>query len=331
MHNVRNQLLSFALVAGSGCLTAEPVYPHTDPENKGNWVLNTQVSDEFEGHEIDKAKWYVVGTFEDGKPVYRDPDNPRRKVWRGRAPSQFSGRNYRLEDGKLILQTRWEPDFPFSAADPQGDKYENITTACIIGRRIFRYGYMEIRCKAADAEITSSFWATGGNTELDMFEMFGDHRQPKKLDKDRELWWSIHDWSPKMKGKTVYTEHHDLGFRVADAFHTYGIEWSESGIKYYVDGKLFTEATAEQIDAYAKAKGFEKGYVVTKPLKIWLDQETFPWHGVPDSKADLELNSPDGKRDDGVVDFEIEYVRVWQKAKTATGDRSEPASANAMQ
>lgn len=323
MHNLRSQFLVLALGACSGCLTAEPVYPHTDPENKGNWVLNTQVSDEFDGREIDEGKWYIVGKFEDGKPVYRDPDDPRRKVWRGRAPSQFSGRNYRLEDGKLILETRWEPDFPFSATDPKEGEYENITTACFIGRRSFRYGYMEIRCKAADAEVTSSFWATGSNTELDMFEMFGDHRQPSKLDKDRELWWSIHDWSPEMRGKTVYTEHHDLGFRVADAFHTYGIEWSEAGIRYYVDGKLFTQATAEQIDAYAKTKGFEKGYIVTKPLKIWLDQETFPWHGVPDSKVDLEQNSPEGKRDDGIVDFEIEYVRVWQKAKPTGSDEGE--------
>ena len=317
MHNVKRLLAMLILATCLGVAAAEPFHPHTDPENTGNWVLNQDVSDEFEGREIDEEKWCIVGKFEDGKPIYRDPDSPKRKVWKGRAPSQFSGRNYRLEDGKLMLETRWEPDFPFSPAAPKGGKYGDITTACFIGRRMFKYGYMEIRSKAADAEVTSSFWATGNNTELDMFEMFGDHRQPKKLAKDKELWWSIHDWSRQMKGKSVYTEHHNLGFRVADAFHTYGIEWSEAGIKYYVDGKLVTEATAEQIDAYAKAKGFDKGYVVTKPIKIWLDQETFPWHGVPDSKADLELNSPEGKRDDGVVDFEIEYVRVWQKAQPA--------------
>jgi len=318
MHNLETRLALLALAMCLGVRSAGPQYPHTDPKNTGNWVLNQDVSDEFEGRGVDEGKWYIVGKLEDGKPVYKDPDKPNRKVWIGRAPSQFSGRNYRLEDGKLILETRWEPDFPFRAVDPgKGDKHENITTACLIGRRLFKYGYMEIRCKAADAEVTSSFWATGSNTELDMFEMFGDHRQPNKLQKDRELWWSIHDWRPGMKGKTVYTEHHDLGFRVAAAFHIYGIEWSETGIKYYVDGKLLTEATAEQIDAWAKAKGFAKGYVVTKPIKIWLDQETFPWHGVPDSKADLELSSPDGKRDDGVVDFEIEYVRVWQKAEPA--------------
>lgn len=311
-------LLSLLLAFAPGAFAAPaqtPVYPVSDPANSGKWVLNREVSDEFDGGTIDEEKWYVVGTFQDGEPVYSDPDSPGRKVWKGRHPSQFSGRNHRIENGRLILETRWEPDFPFSTEKgSKNEKYENITTACLIGRRMFKYGYMEIKSKAADAEVTSSFWATGNNTELDMFEMFGDHRQRTKLNKDRELWWSIHDWRPGMKGETVYTERHDLGFRVADDFHVYGIEWRETGIKYYVDGKLFTEASADQIDAYAKAKGFEKGYVVTKPIKIWLDQETFPWHGVPDSKGDLELNSPKGEKDDGVVDFEIEYVRVWQEA-----------------
>jgi beta-glucanase (GH16 family) len=296
------------------------VYPFSDPNNVGGWVLNTNVSDEFEASVIDESKWYIVGKFENGKPVYKDPDYPNKKVWKGRAPSQFSGRNYRLENGKLILETRWEPDFPFADDNTQtwGDdnkieKFENITTACFIGRREFKYGYIEIKSKAADAEITSAFWATGSQTELDIFEQFGDHRQKGKEWMDRELWWSIHDWSKEGKGKTVYTEHLDYGFRVADDFHVYGIEWDENGLKLYVDGKLFTSATKEQVDAYAKEKNLPNGWVMTGPIHIWLDQETFPWHGVPDSLEDLELNSPEGKKEDGVVDFEIEYVRVWQK------------------
>ena len=296
------------------------VYPFSDLNNTGNWELNKDVSDEFDADKIDEDKWYIVGKFENGKPVYKDPDYLNKNVWKGRAPSQFSGRNYRLEDGKLILETRWEPDFPFSddnkqtwGKDNKIEKFENLTTACFIGRREFKYGYMEIKSKAADAEITSAFWATGSQTELDIFEQFGDHRQKGKEWMDRELWWSIHDWSKEGKGKSVYTEHLDYGFRVADDFHVYGIEWDENGLKLYVDGKLFTQATKEQVNAYAKEKEMPNGWVMTGPIHLWLDQETFPWHGVPDSLEDLELNSPEGKKEDGVVDFEIEYVRVWQK------------------
>jgi len=302
-------------------ITKASVLPFSDPTNSGNWALNTNVSDEFEASTIDENKWYIVGKFENGNPIYIDPDYPNKRVWKGRAPSQFSGRNYRLENGKLILETRWEPDFPFAddnkqtwGPDKKVEDFKNITTACFIGRRDFKYGYMEIKSKAADAEITSAFWATGSQTELDIFEQFGDHRQAGKEWKDRELWWSIHDWSREGKGKSVYTERIDYGFRVADDFHVYGIEWDKNGLKLYVDGKYKTGATKEQVDAYAKKKNLPNGWVMTGPIHVWLDQETFPWHGVPDSKEDLELNSPEDKKDDGVVDFEIEYVRVWQKS-----------------
>jgi len=302
---------------------SQDVLPFSDPQNKGNWKLRTDISDEFNDTKIDEDKWYIVGKFDaSGKPLYKHPDKPNKKVWKGRHPSQFSGRNYRLENGKLILETRWEPDFPFSdeigkpwGKDKIKNKFENLTTACFIGRREFKYGYMEIKSKAADAEITSAFWAIGSQTELDIFEQFGDHRQPVKEanGKDRELWWSIHDWSREGKGKTVYTERLDYGFRVADDFHIYGIEWNENGLKLYVDGKYKTGATKEQVDAYAKERNLPNGWVMTGPISIWLDQETFPWHGVPDSLEDLELNSPEGKKDDGIVDYEIEYMRVWQK------------------
>ena len=93
--------------------------------------------------------------------------------------------------------------------------------------------------------------------------------------------------------------------------------WSETGVKYYIDGKLFSEVTAEQVSEWARKNrpvdADYNGYVATKPLNLWLDQETFPWNGIPDSKEDLELNSPEGKKDDGVVDYEIEYIRVWQQ------------------
>ena len=311
--------LTLGLMNSALAVETNPVLPLSDQGNQGGWILNAEVSDEFNSDIIDENKWFIVGKFKDGNPEYKHPDKPNKKVWKGRAPSQFSGRNYRLEQGKLILETRWEPDFPFSdelgkpwGEDKTVNQFENITTACFIGRKFFKFGYMEIRSKSADAEITSSFWAMGNKVELDMFEHFGDHRQPEKADLDRELWWSIHDWG-ELKGKSTYTEHHDLGFRVADDFHTYGIEWDESGITYYVDGKLLTHASAQKIDQYAKARGYKKGYVATVPISIWLDQETFPWHGVPESKEDLELNSPDEKKGDGVVDFEIDYVRVWQR------------------
>lgn len=297
------------------------VYPLSDPNNEGGWIYNAEVSDEFDDAEIDEDRWYIVGKFENGRPVYIHPDLPQKKVWKGRAPSQFSGRNYSLEDGLLKLEARWEPDFPFTKEIHKpvfGDAlpYENITTPCFISRKPFKYGYVEIKSKAADAEVTSAFWSMGPQLEFDFFEQFGDGRNKGKDHLDSELWWSIRDWG-KLKGKPSYTERKDLGFRVADDFHVYGVDWDETGVRYYVDGKLFTSVTADEARAWAKENrdvdDDYDGWVATKPINIWLDMETFPWHGVPDSKEDLEANSPEGEKDDGVVTYDIEYVRVWQK------------------
>lgn len=310
------------LLTGSKGFAKEPYpLPFSDQENKGGWVYNTEVSDEFEAPSLDEDRWFIVGKFVDGKPTYIHPDKPKKKVWKGRAPSQFSGRNHRLEDGMLKLEARWEPDFPFETEIHKpvfGDPlpYENITTACLISRKAFKYGYIEIKSKAADAQVTSAFWSMGPGIEFDFFEQYGDGRGEGKEHLDSELWWSIRDWK-KLRGKPSYTERKDLGFRVADDFHVYGIEWDESGIKYYIDGTLFTSVTAEEATAWARENrevdDDYDGYVATVPINIWLDMEVFPWHGIPKSKEDLERNSSEHLKHDGKVDFQIEYVRVWQK------------------
>ena len=297
--------------------------PFLEKQASTNWILNKEVSDEFNDDKIDEDRWYIVGKFEDGKPVYKHPDKPNKKVWKGRAPSQFSGKNYRLEDGILKLEARWEPDFPFSKEIkvPVFGKplpYENITTACFIQRKEFKYGYIEIRSKAIDAQVTSAFWSMGKNIEFDFFEMFGDGIIKGKEKLDQQLWWSIRDWK-NLRGKPSYTERKDLGFRVAGDFHVYGIDWSAEGIKYYVDGKLFTSVTAAEATKWAKENrkvGADyNGYVATNPINLWLDMEIFSWNGMPTTKEELTQNGNKKQKAAGIMDFEIDYIRVWQKKK----------------
>jgi len=53
--------------------------------------------------------------------------------------------------------------------------------------------------------------------------------------------------------------------------------------------------------------GANENFVITKTIKIWFDQETFLWNGVPDNKEEVG--------GDGSIDFKIEYLRVWKKKK----------------
>ena len=258
------------------------VYPHTDPENKGRWVLNPTVSDEFEGDRLNIRKWHIQGT-----------GGRYQSNFIGRAPSQFSLDNVRLEDGKLKIQTRWEPDYDFhDEPDRSGKAYENITTAAVISQKQFYQGYMEIKAKAANASVTSAFWMTGSKSELDIFEHMGRPAQTHKKHLETEIWSSIHDWSKPHGETSIYSDRLQLPFRVADDFNVYACEWNDEGLIFYVNGEKIREVKKADVD----------GWSLNGPMWVWMDSETFPWHGLPSA-------------DDLPVDYEIEYVRIWQKRK----------------
>lgn len=275
-------------VAASSAIAQSDVYPFSDPENKGKWKLDKNVSDEFEDGKLDLKKWMIQGK-----------DGEYKSRWIGRAPSQFSPNNAKVEDGKLIIMSRWEPDFDFSdkidktdSKTPGGWKYENITTAAVISRKQFHYGYMEIKCKAADASVTSSFWATGKGQELDVFEFIGRPKQKKKKRLEKEYLATIINWSqPPGPNRRSWRAKKELDWRVAGGFHVYGCDWSEVGLKFYADGEEIESVTAKELG--------EK-WVLKNPMWVWVDSETFPWHGNPE-KGDLP------------ADFEIEYIRIWNQ------------------
>ncbi|OEK08792.1 hypothetical protein A8C32_00500 [Flavivirga aquatica] len=277
-------MLSIILVMSSYSTFAQN--PFTDPSNSGGWILNQDLSDEFEEGTIDETKFLLQGR-----------NGEYRSNWIGRAPSQFSPDNARQENGSLKLQTRWEPDFEFSTTPQRdGTKYENITVSAVVTRKQFLYGYMEIKSKSANISIQSSFWATGKGCELDIFENNGKPSLPNKEKLETELWSSIHDWS-QGGGPTIWTGKKQMPFRFADDFHVYGCEWDPEYIKIFVDGQLMRHVTKDEMG---------DNWIMDQPIWLWLDNETFPWQGNP-SQADLP------------ADYEVQYLRVWQKELSTPG------------
>ncbi|MEP4079544.1 family 16 glycosylhydrolase [Haloferula sp.] len=265
--------------------------PLSDPENQGDWVFNEKVSDEFNDGRLDRNKWFVQG--ENGGDYY---------IWKGRPPSQFAEHNVLEKDGKLKIRTQWEPDFKFAQERYADGKYNDaygmlegkplpVTTGAVISRERFLYGYMEVRTKAGDASITSSFWAIGYESELDIYEQMGKPKIGKTIG---EKTWkaSVHDWSPPAKRPTRrFGLEKEMNFRVAEEFHVYAAEWGEDDLKLYLDGKKVWETTREK-------EG--RNWVLNNPLEIWFDSEIFKWNGLPNEE---ELP----------VDYEIDYIRIWQK------------------
>ncbi len=299
--------LGFALLGVISCESVtDPVVqydfplPFSDSTNQGGWVLNEEISDEFDGSSLDTNKWFIEGV------------NGDYYIWKGRAPAQFVPHNVLVEDGKLKLRTQWEPNYDF---DDEGYKESGgeaygvfegkplpITTAGVITKKRFLNGYMEVKSKVGDAAITGAFWAIGYEQELDIYELMGKPKVEKGDIQERGIKSTIHDWSPPATRPTWAYKYKDnnLPFRVADDFHVYGAEWGEDYLKLYLDGQLIDEITQDELGT---------DWVLNNPMEIWLDSEVFKWLGVPHQE---ELP----------VDFEIEYVRLWQQPNDNLLDRA---------
>ena len=266
------------------------LFPFSDQANLGGWVLNEELSDEFEGTKIDTTKWFVEG------------QNGDYYIWKGRAPSQFAPHNVIIGDGKLKLRTQWEPDYNFSkenyADGSNNDVYGvhegkpmPVTTAGIVSKKRFLNGYMEVKSKAGNAAMTAAFWAIGYEQELDVFEQMGNPKIAGTI-LSNTVRTAIHDWSPPAVRPTkVFGNDELVTYKTSDSFHVYGVEWGEDFLKVFRDGKLTYEVHQKELGT---------DWVLNNPMEVWLDSEIFKWLGVP-HKEELP------------VDFEVEYMRVWQK------------------
>lgn len=279
-------------IVGKEPIKASKFYPYSDLENIGGWVLNEDISDEFEGTTIDTTKWFVEG------------QNGDYYIWKGRAPSQYAPHNVIVENGNLILKTQWEPDFNFAKESYADGAHKDtygvhegkplpVTTAAIVSKKRFLNGYMEIKSKAPHAAMTAAFWAIGYEQELDMYEQLAVPKIAKEGSiSNNTNRTAIHDWSPPAVRPTkVFGHDEDLPYITSDDFHVYGIEWGEDYLKIYRDGKFVHGFTQDELGT---------DWVLNNPMEIWVDSEIFKWLGVP-HKEELPAT------------FEAEYVRVWQK------------------
>ena len=277
------------LVLSAGAAQGQ-IHPLSDPTNTGGWVLNSSMSDEFDGDTLNLYKWNNLGL--DGN-YYGE--------WKGRAPSQYNPLNVSVGGGNLTITSKWDPNFKFSTSPSStGGRYGHpapVTTGGICSKTKVRYGYLEMRCRAADGPVSSSFWTTGEGGEIDVFEHYG--KNPGSMYSDGRFHASFHDWRKGSAtfGKRIWTNDHQLGFRVADDFHVYGLLWAENLVKIYVDGRLVTCITKEAMG---------NKWVATSEQKIWIDSETFDWEVKPAMLKSSDFGN--GK------EFTVDYCRVWQNA-----------------
>ncbi len=222
-------------------------FPLSDQENTAGWRKYEPFWDEFDGRELDTAKWW--------------PHNP---TWKGRQPGYFAPENVSVRDGQLHLVAQMQE--PPEALKAEG--YHTFTTAAVQSRDRVRYGYFEVKARAMASGASSAFWFYDAQpdwwTEIDVFEIGGRARGF-----ERKYHMTVH-----VMKTPVTKEHFQVGdfwsapFDLADGYHVYGLEWDERELKFYVDGLLVRSGPNTDW---------------RQPLTLNFDSETMPeWFGLPD-------------------------------------------------
>lgn len=231
--------------------------PLSDQANAGQWIFNTQLSDDFNGATLDRERWHV--------------NNAIGNESLGRKPALFTPNNASVNDGKLNIVFRKE-------TLPQ--KYvklgfKDYTSAMVRSNVRGHYGYYEARAKPMNSAGSSAFWLawTGmedNATEIDIFEIGGKTKNPAI---DRSYNMNAHLWATPQS-----TEHIANGstwispWRLAEDFHIYGFDWQRDTLRWYVDGVLVRES---------------KNLHFFFPMQVIFDSEAmWKWFGVVDD-ADL--------------------------------------------
>ncbi|BCJ34534.1 hypothetical protein Athai_20370 [Actinocatenispora thailandica] len=120
------------------------------------------------------------------------------------------------------------------------------TAGGVVSKQPFRYGYYETRAKTpVGAGWHTSFWAMAGDgtdtytprrrTEIDQFEI--NSSAPQNISQGVIAWRA--DGSSTSIGRRTAQP----GFDTSAGWHTYGFDWTEDRVAFYVDGTLTDTAT----------------------------------------------------------------------------------------
>ncbi|MGP3920427.1 family 16 glycosylhydrolase [Nonomuraea sp. 10N515B] len=220
-------LLASALIFNA--TAAQPAQAADIPPNpleKPGWILDR--NDEFNGS-LDTSLW-ITNYFE------------------SRTTEERSRARYGFRDNALVL--RIDDDQPAYYADGNPMKVSSIQTGQRTGlhktspfhhsiptimKYTPRYGYFEIRAKSsARSGIHTAFWTAGRQDtstqtgEIDVME------HPGRM--GRSFLYSLHKWSDPNLVESSNTI--SVGFDMTTEMHIYGLEWTPTQLKLYVDNVL---------------------------------------------------------------------------------------------
>ena len=277
-------------------------------------------ADEFDGTEIDRAKWAYDDDCWGG-------GNDERQCY------TKSGRNSAIEEGKLVITARHErttgPALPLAqrrqTAQPNAEATRDFSSARLTtrGKASWRYGKIEVRARLPQGQGTWPAiwmlpekngygpWAASG--EIDILEAVNLGVLCAKCPGGREstILGTLHFGGKWPKNKLASTE---IAYpEVLDGFHTYTVEWYPDRMVWRVDGKVFATRTASE---WSTTGSPNPGAPFDRPFHLILNLAI--GGKLPEGRG------LGGVRQDGYPKrMEVDWVRVWQKpASAATASAS---------
>lgn len=260
--------------------TAEPIatpQPIPVSEDEG-WELVWH--DEFDGEVIDRSNWnFDIGGW----------------GWGNGEGQYYTDRpvNARVENGLLVIEARQEK---------YEEKYYTSARLLTQGLQAFQYGRIEARIKVPEgAGLWPAFWMLGDDFnrdpidpiisnwpnagEIDIMEYLG--REPDLI------MGTAH--GPGYAGAGGLGRWNRQEYLIADAFHTYAVEWNYEGISWFYDGEHYFTLAREDVG--------EREWVFDKEFFILLNLAVGgQWPGP----VGLDTKFP--------ANVYVDYVRVYQES-----------------
>ena len=238
-------------------------------------------NDEFSGGTLDETKWNY---------------EPHEPGWTNEELQEYttSTDNVFLRDGKLVIKA--------VKSDKNGRDYYTSGKVTGQNKTDFTYGKVVVSAKVPEGQgLWPAIWMMPKDEsyygqwpkcgEIDIMEVLGNDV--------RTAYGTIHFGEPHGEVQGTYGL---TSGSYADSFHEYSVEWEPGEIRWYIDGELYHSAN----DWFTAEQGKDE-----KPYPAPFDQPFFvqmnlavggTWPGNPDASTDFDK-----------AEFEIDYVRVYQK------------------
>ncbi|WP_010135280.1 family 16 glycosylhydrolase [Ochrovirga pacifica] len=277
------------------------------------WVQVPELSDEFNGTELDTDKW---------SPTPETLWNGSDRGWYGSTRSLFDANNASVAEGYLRIEGKKYDTPQYSPKDdtskPANRRYGG---AYLYGKTYAKEGYyMEAKMKASGTAMSAAFWlktppipcssnaSFGENLEIDIQECVGVFTGEKG---DA---WTNDDWAVDSKWDRIFhynTHRHNAGNcytggkqtkggklnfdqKNSEAFHIYAAYWHPGGerIDFFIDGYI-----VKQVTPAIPFKG-ELRLIMSSNFYDWIEETT---------AEEMGFNKPLEERY-----TRFDWVRTWR-------------------